>query len=129
MDLTKTRIIQWSIVLLDADVIIDLHRFGIWKKIIKKNIISIPSTVLRREVYFYKDKNDVKHNINLIKEIGKTITEVQVNAEELLDFRKKFECFIEEELDSGETEALKILNDRDDCNFCTCFKEEVRSAV
>lgn len=31
------------IVLLDADIIIDLHRFGIWEIILKKNNILIPS--------------------------------------------------------------------------------------
>lgn len=43
------------IVLLDADIIIDLHKFGIWEHIVKRNEILIPSTVLRREVYYYED--------------------------------------------------------------------------
>ncbi len=32
------------IVLLDADVIIDLHRFGIWENILEKNKILIPQS-------------------------------------------------------------------------------------
>jgi len=31
-----------------------------------------------------------------------------------------------EELDPGETEALKILNDKNDCYFCTCDKVAIK---
>lgn len=58
------------IVLLDADVIIDLHRFEIWEHILKKKKILIPSTILRKEVYFYKDETGTKHSIDLTKEAG-----------------------------------------------------------
>ena len=41
------------IVLLDADVIIDLHRFGIWESIFKKSKILIPNQK-HTENYFKK---------------------------------------------------------------------------
>lgn len=123
----KTRTILLRIVLLDADVIIDLYRYKIWKHIVSKNKILIPSIVLRREVYFYIDESGFKHSINLLNEVGKSIIEVSVSAEELIDFKHKFDHFISEELDSGETEALKILNDRDDCSFCTCDKAAIKA--
>jgi hypothetical protein len=62
------------IVLLDADVIIDLHRFGLWKHIVKRNEIIIPSSVLRREVYYYRDEFGFKHRINLLTETSLTDT-------------------------------------------------------
>ena len=102
------------IVLLDADVIIDLHK------------ILIPSTVLRREAYYYEDESRYKHSIDLLNEVGKTFSEVSVKVEEIFNFKHKFVRFIEEELDPGETEALKILNDRGDCNFCTCDKVAIK---
>jgi len=114
------------IVLLDADVIIDLHRYKIWEHIVSKNKIIIPSTVLRREVYFYEDESGIKQSIDLISEVGESISEVSVSAKELNEFRNKFERFIEEELDPGEKEALKILNDRGDCKFCTCDKVAIK---
>jgi len=49
------------IVLLDADVIIDLHRFGIWESILKKSKILIPSIILRREVFYFIDGTSIKH--------------------------------------------------------------------
>jgi hypothetical protein len=114
------------IVLLDADVIIDLHKFGIWDIVAKRNDILIPSTVLRSEAYYYKDESGFKHSIDLLNEEGETFTEVSVTVEGILSFRHMFERFIEEELDPGETEALKILNDRDDCYFCTCDKVAIK---
>lgn len=115
------------IVLLDADVLIDLHRFGIWKNILKKNKILIPSTDLRREVFYFIDGSGFKRNIDLMDEAGKTFTEVSVTAEELITFRQKFDRFIQEELDPGETEALKVLQDRNDCYFCTCDKVAIKT--
>ena len=60
------------IVLLDADVIIDLHGFGIWKQIIKKNNILISSIILRKEVYYYEDESGIRHHIDLSKDIDDT---------------------------------------------------------
>ncbi|MFC2141344.1 hypothetical protein ACFLR7_00235 [Acidobacteriota bacterium] len=115
------------IVLLDADVIIDLHRLELWEHIVKRNEIIIPSSVLRREVYYFKDELGNKHRIDLLQDVGKTIREVSVKADEIHDFKQKFERFIKEELDLGETEALKILSDREDCLFCTCDKAAIKA--
>ncbi|MCJ7578998.1 MAG: hypothetical protein MUP98_00515 [Candidatus Aminicenantes bacterium] len=115
------------IVLLDADVIIDLHRFGIWEKILKKNKILIPSTILRHEVFYFVDTAGIKHYIDLIDDAGNAFTEVSATAEDLIQFKQKFDRFIEEELDPGETEALKILLDRNDCYFCTCDKVAIKT--
>ena len=61
-----------------------------------------------------------------MEEVGKSITEVSAKVKEILDFKSKFDSFIEEELDPGETEALKILNDREDYYFCTCDKAAIK---
>ena len=76
------------IVLLDADVIIDLHKFGIWNIITKRNEVLIPSTILRREVYYYEDDSGFKHDIYLLKKAGKTFKEISLKAEEILNFKK-----------------------------------------
>jgi len=114
------------IVLLDADVIIDLHKFEVWEHIIKQNEILISSTILRREVYYYVDDFGFKHNIDLVKEAGRSFAEVSVKAEDLISFKQKFERFILEELDPGELESLKILDDREDCSFSTCDKAAIK---
>ena len=86
----KMRIIPLRIVLLDADVIIDLHRLDLWKQVIKRNKIIIPSSVLRLEALFFKDESGLKHSINLVQEVDKTIKEVSVSVSEIQDFKQKF---------------------------------------
>ncbi|MFC2156517.1 hypothetical protein ACFLT9_01640 [Acidobacteriota bacterium] len=115
------------IVLLDADVIIDLHRFGIWEAIVRQNHLLIPSTILRQEAFYWKDEFGFKHSIDLLHAAGNQFEEISVSAQDLQAFKQKFDRFIEEELDTGETEALKILNDRDDCHFCTCDKVAIKA--
>jgi hypothetical protein len=68
------------IVLLDADIIIDLHRLNLWEYIVERNEVLIPSSVLRLEVYYFKDESGAKHSIDLIQEVGTTITEVTVSV-------------------------------------------------
>lgn len=76
------------LLLLDADVIIDLHRLGIWKHIIKNHNIYIPSIILRREIYHYEDEKGRQYPIDLAKEVGITIDELSCSAEELLSFKE-----------------------------------------
>jgi hypothetical protein len=116
-----------NIVLLDADVIIDLHRFNVWNQIISKNKIYISSIILRQEVYYYEDCYGLKHNIELIKDAGHKFTEISVSVEELKEFSKQFDRVFEEELHSGEKEALKILQDNKNILFCTCDKAAIKA--
>ena len=100
--------------------------YRIWEHIVNKNKILVPSIVLRWEVYFYEDEFDLKQSIDLLDEVGNTIAEVSTTADELRDFKNNFARFIKEDLDPGETEALKILNDRDNCSLCTCDKVAIK---
>ena len=115
------------IVLLDADVIIDLHIFHIWNQIIDKNKIYISSIILRQEVYFYENYNGVRHNIELSKDVGAKFLEISVSAEELKKFTQQFDRVFEEELHAGEKEALKILQDNNEILFCTSDKTAIKA--
>lgn len=97
------------LLLLDADVIIGLHKLGIWEQIIKNHKIHIPSIILHKEVYYYEDEKDTHHPINLLNDIGKRIYELFCPAEELLTFAEQFDRVFQEELHDGEKEALVLL--------------------
>jgi hypothetical protein len=127
MAIARTRIIQLNIVLLDADVIIDLHRFGVWEQIIKKNRIIIPSTILRQEVYFFEDDHGRRHNIDLLKDAGIKFQEVSIEATTIREFIKQFERNIQEELHPGELEALSIIQNEKDYRFCTSDKVAIKA--
>lgn len=115
------------LLLLDADVIIDLHRVGLWKQITKFHQINIPSIILHREVYFYEDDNGARHNINLDEEIGITINELSCSAEELLSFKENFDRVFQEELHDGEKEALILLQKKDELVLCTCDHAAIKA--
>lgn len=108
------------LLLLDADVIIDLHRLGIWKHIIKNHKVHIPSIVLHKEVYYYEDDSGTRHYIDLQKELGVTINELSCSAEELLSFNAQFDRVFQEELHDGEKEALVLLQKQEELLLCTC---------
>ena len=93
-------------------------------------LIADRAEFVKQAAQFKKTTDDVKapsrveqvisKAVSLSKELGGNpkVTEVV--------YRAMISAFIEEELDPGETEALKILNDRDDCFFCTCDKAAIK---
>lgn len=113
------RTTQLLLLLLDADVIIDLHKLGLWKQITKSHKVSIPSIVLHKEVYYYEDENG-RHHIDLEKEAGATFSELSCSAQELLRFKERFDRVFQEELHDGEKEALMLLQKQEDLLLCTC---------
>ncbi len=115
------------LVLLDADVIIDLHRLGVWEQIIKKHTIYVSSIILRREVYFYQDTKGSRHPIDLVKEIGGKINELSCSAQELLAFKEKFDAVFQEDLHDGEKEALVLLQKQEDLMLCTCDHAAIKA--
>jgi len=115
-----------NIVLLDADVIIDLHRFGIWEQITKQNQINISSIILRQEAYFFEDEHGKRHNINLLRDTGIKFHEVSIDANSIREFLKQFDRNIQEELHPGELEALSIIQKDKSLYFCTSDKVAIR---
>lgn len=115
------------LLLLDADVIIDLHRLGIWKHVIKNHHIHIPSIILRREIYYYEDDKGQRCFISLEQEIGKVIKEISCSAEELLNFKAQFDPIFQEEIHDGEIEALTLLKKNEDLILCTCDHAAIKA--
>lgn len=108
------------LLLLDADVIIDLHKFGLWNQIAKNHKVNIPSIILRREVYFFESTDGNRYSIDLIKEAGITFNELSCSAEELFEFKDKFDRVFQEEIHDGEKEALILLKKQEEFLLCTC---------
>ena len=114
------------IVLLDADVIIDLHRLNLWKSLTKNNKIHV-SSIICREVYYYEETAGKRHVIDLSKEAGKSFVEISANIEQLSTITKEFEGLFEIDLHAGEKEALAILTTKKDMLFCTCDKAAMKA--
>lgn len=121
------RITHLNLLLLDADVIIDLHRFGVWDKIIDKNQVFIPSIILYQEVYFYCDDEGNRHEIDLKTGLGKKFNEISADASVLHGFSANFDAVFSEEVHNGEKEALCLMKSRGGLVFCTCDKTAIKA--
>ena len=109
--------------LLDADVIIDLYRLGLWNGIVVQNNVSVASTVAHVEALHYYDESNTKTYIDLSSEIqnGK-ITELCATVEDQKAISDKFDPIAGPTVNPGELESIAIIHSGTDANikFCTC---------
>jgi len=110
-------------VLLDANIIIEAYKMGVWEKLIEKVEIIVSSIVAHDEALFYsKKEGGVPEPIkikNLIEE-GK-IKEFSASQEEIAEFLNKFDRLFVEGLHIGESESLALIMNckLDDTLFCS----------
>ena len=108
-----------NLLLLDADVIINLHELELWPQIITKHQIFVSSIILHREAYKYKDSLGVERFIDLNAQIGKSIQKISATSEEINALKKNLDYADKQHFDDGEAEALTILRKEKDMAFCT----------
>ncbi len=107
-----------KLLLLDADVIIDFHRLGLWKQITKICEVYASSTVLHNETYFYENETG-RHIIDI-----NNIKEVSAKPQEIAQLSKKFDpSYLT--IDAGELESLTILYKQKGYIFCTCDRSAI----
>ncbi|MBF0593890.1 MAG: hypothetical protein HQL22_02865 [Candidatus Omnitrophica bacterium] len=114
-----------NLLLLDTDVIINLHELGIWEAILKKYNVYVASTVIHVEAVYYEDKKThEKMKIDLRDSVAKKlIHEICATAEEQKRIKdllsKKRLAYIVP--DAGELEAMAIVNEKkiEGLQFCT----------
>jgi hypothetical protein len=116
-----------DIVLLDADIIIDLHSLNLWKALTKTRKICISSIVFHKEVYYYDDHSGKPHFIDLSKEAGKAFVEISATLEQIAMISEEFKALGEIDLHAGEKEALAILKSDKNILFCTCDKAAMKA--
>ena len=112
------------LLLLDAGVVILLHRLGLWKAVVDRCELILAGTVARAEAVFYEDDAGERHEIDLsVDEREKRITVVDVPAKQLKAFRTRFGPVYLEKLDDGEAESLAYLvGTQDPCRICSADK-------
>jgi hypothetical protein len=109
-----------NLLLLDADVVIDAHRLGMWDKLLVQNKVHIGSVVLRTEVEYYIDNKGRRRNINLMSQHrAQKITELSATLAEQRILRERFDAVLGPKLDPGETESLVLLERTPELTFCT----------
>ena len=107
------------LLILDANVIIAAHEFGVWDRIVETHGVFIPSVVIEAEVYFYKDPDGGHIPIDLREQEGKSITVISCTAEELAALSEQVDSVTDQEIHPGEKEALVFLSKNQDYTFST----------
>jgi len=98
-------------VLLDANVIIEAHKIGVWEKLVERVEIVVSSIVAHKESLFYSElEGGIPEPINLKRLIqdGK-IKEISASSEEMADFSNYFDRVFLFGLDDGEIESLSLI--------------------
>ena len=110
-----------KLLLLDADVVIDLHTLGVFERISKGYAIHITKTVLEEAQYFKsggkKTRIDIEDCVTVIEDVA--LSYLQSAREEAKESRLG--------IDPGELEAIACLTQEEgNLIFCTCDQAAIK---
>ena len=95
--------------MLDADIIIHLHRAGLWEAIVTAYQVVIPSIIID-EARFYLDDQERRHPIDLLAQVeARRITQLSASIDELAALCRCLSSDLLEGLHPGELEALALV--------------------
>jgi hypothetical protein len=114
---------KFRLLLLDANIVIEIARHGVWDQFVARCDVHLARTVID-EAQFFVDVNGDRQQIDLAPLINaKTITVFDLAPSELTGLRAKFDPVYFEKLDAGETESLGyLLKQADECQICSADK-------
>ncbi len=114
---------KFSLLLLDANVVIEISRQGIWSQVVSRCEIQLAQTVLD-EAQFYDDDEGERHYIDLSPHIAaNAIKVVSLAPSQLGSFLAQFDPVYLEKMDAGETESLAyLLEQSNQCRICSADK-------
>jgi len=111
-----------KIILLDAQAIIDLHSWTLWKRLTHNCEVGV-SSIIRQESRFYKNAQGHKLPIDLQPDIeASKVLQIEVASEKMKALVKKLNPAFLPALDEGELEAIAFLfglEPKDPYYFCT----------
>jgi hypothetical protein len=115
---------KFKLLLLDANVVIELFRLGIWDEVIERCDVHLARTVAEDEAHFFAADDGQRHDFDLQPYINTNrITVFDVTVGEAAAFRNQFDPVYFERLDPGETESLvHFLGLAGECWICSADK-------
>lgn len=113
------------LLLLDANVVIELFRLGIWDRFIDVCDVHLSGIVIEDEALFYEDRDGSPCYLQLPSyvEDGK-ITRFDVGASDIEAFVKEYGSIYLEKLDPGESESLAYLFSSSE-EFTICSSDKI----
>jgi hypothetical protein len=114
---------KFKLLLLDANVAIEISRQGLWDQMVARCDIHLAQTVLD-EAQFYDDEQGDRHYIDLLPYLSaKAIAVFDLTPSQMDGFRAQFDPVYFEKLDPGETESLAyLLDESEECRICSADK-------
>jgi hypothetical protein len=109
-------------IIFDANVIICLHRFSLWKQVTHACSAAI-TPIIKREARFYKDEQGCKKPIELSLDVeSQKVEEIPVSLKDFSCLDTVLNDFFLQSIDAGEREAIAFLYNTRQSNqylFCT----------
>jgi hypothetical protein len=116
---------KFRLLLLDADVVIDLFALGIWDSVLERCEVYLAGTILQ-EAHFYVDEHEVRQDFDLkTYAVAGKLTVFDVVPSELAAFKRRFDPQYLEKLDPGETESLAYLLNQMAQDFRLCSADKI----
>jgi hypothetical protein len=113
-----------SLLLLDACVIIELCKVGLWDRVLEQCEILLARTVFD-ESAFYRDANGVQVLLSLEEdERAGRIRIVEVPPAEVMAFKKRFQQQFAGEIHAGELESLAYIFSQREANHRICSSDK-----
>ncbi len=101
---------KFRLLLLDANVVIELFRQSIWDQVIDRCDVYLSRTVAEIEAHFYETEDGERHDFDLLPYgTDGRVAVFDVMPSEAVSFRNQFDLSYVEKLDAGETESLAYL--------------------
>lgn len=129
MGLTKKKTTKPKCLLLDANIIIESYKLGIWERLVERLTIAIPSVIIQNEARFFAQKNTgVLAPINLSELINQgKIIELAADSSDLIALAQVFDQVFIQGIHPGEYEALSLLyaGKAEECFLCTGDKTTI----
>lgn len=114
---------KFRLLLLDANVVIEISRSSLWKQVLARCEIHLSQTVIG-EAHFYEDDEGERQPIDLQPHIASgDINVFDLKPSDLAALHARFDSSYCEKLDPGETESLAyMLQKGDECLICSADK-------
>ena len=106
---------KFRLLLLDANIVIKLHKLELWDKVIAACSITLTSTVAYDEAHFWEDDYGGRHDFDLGQDIANGRVDCKtISLSKIETFKQRFDPSYLKRLDPGETESLIFLYESDE---------------
>ena len=115
---------KFKVLLLDANVVIQLFKLGVWDEVVERCEIYLSRIVAEIEAHFFRADDGRRHDFDLgpyVREDKIKVFDIPVS--ELKNFTDRFDPIYFEKLDPGEVESIVyLLSQSEEHLFCSADK-------